>query len=411
MLRPNILIEIQQQPNDVDKLRNKTYVLDFAIYGEIVSTWQNLTDTAKLKIPRSIYVEDDTGPLVLNGKHYSNWAGQSIYGTTGNESPVFMRGDKIRISLGYFYDPMDGTAEILEMDERFVGYITKIKNKIPIEIECEDQMWKLKQIRVENKIWPASTYTVQKMVQEMLAGTGIVVVDGVQGSIQTTIGDFRTQNETVALVLDRLRRDGGLYSYFRGRDLLRCSGIVYYPQDRVENVFRFQENILSGDQLEYTRKEDLNIAVKAHSEFIEAPDDSKRNKDGSIKTKRKRLEVMVTKDGALSKEAEKSFQGDIITIPVIGANTLEELTRKAKEYLPKFYYTGFKGSFMTFGQPAVKHGDGAILQDRIIPERDGTYLVKQVSTTFGLGIGIKQKILLHLRIDKGYTMDQLNAGI
>lgn len=409
MLRPNTIIQIEQQSNTADTKRNKKFLLDFVITGEIVSSWQNLTDTCKLKVPRTIYVQDDTGPLVINNVRYSNWAGQSIYGVVGAESPLFMRGDKITISLGYFHDPMDGNPEVLEMDERFTGYITKIKNKMPIEIECEDQMWKLKQIKAENKVWKASEYTVQKMLTEMLKGTGISVVDGVDGTVQTNIGDFRTQNETIAMVLDRLRRDGGLYSYFRGPGLLRCSGIVYYPQDRVDHVFRFQENIHTGDQLEYNRKEDLNIAIKAHAEFI--TEGTGTNNDGTTKTKRKRLEVMVTKSGVLSKEEEKDFQGDLITIPVIGARTIADLTKRAKEYLPKFYYTGFKGSFTTFGQPAVKHGDGAIIQDPIIPERDGTYLVKQVTISWGVNLGIKQKVLLHLRIDKGYTQEQLNAGI
>lgn len=399
-LRQNTLIEITQMPNDVyPSGRNNVFTLDFVEYGEVVSTWQNQTDTAKLRLPRNIYVTDRQGNLY-------NWNGKNIYGSDGDFPPIVMRGDKIKISVGYFYDNMNGGDETLIMNDRFVGYIARIKNRVPFEIECEDEMWKLKQIKAPNKLFRGSEYTVQKMIEELLKGTGIKVVDGVNGSIQTSIGDFRTQNETVAQVLDRLRKEGNLYCYFRNEEL-RCSGIVYYPQDRNEVVFEFQENIIS-DSLEYTRKEDISVAVKAHAEFIE--NGTGLNNDNTRKTQRKRLEVMVSKDGVLTKSAADNFQGDIISIPVIGATTEEYLIKKAKEYLPKFYYTGFKGSLVTFLQPFVRHGDAAIIRDKVLPERNGTYLIKQVTTTFGLSGG-RQTIQLHLRIDQGYTQDQLNAGL
>jgi hypothetical protein len=371
--------------------------LDFVIDGDINTSWQNLTDTARIKIPRTIYVEDENGNLF-------DFTGKSIYGTTGDEQPLFMRGDKISISLGYFYDDGNG-GERLDMPSapQFVGYITKIKNKIPIEIECEDEMWKLKQIKAPNKLFRGSTYTVKKMLTEILAGTGYTVNDG---NTDVNIGDFRTQNETVAQVLERIRRDGSLYSYMRGKEL-RSAGIVYYPGElQVQEVFEFQENILNGDSLEYTRKDDINIAVKAYSQSIE--NTSAFNADGTHVTKRKRIEVLVGKDGEITDEGK--YQGDLITFPVIGAKTKADLLKRAKEYLPKFYYTGFRGTFTAFGQPTVTHGNCAIIRDRVIPERSGTYLIKQVSTSFGFG-GIRQKIYLHLRIDTGYTQEQLNAGI
>lgn len=398
------LIKITQQPNSVDSARNTTFTIDFVESLEIKSSWQNLTDTAKIKLPRNIVVQDDR-----NGKN--NWgaqvgeSGKNIYNSDNGASPLFMRGDKIKITLGYYYDPMDGTDEVLVTDDVFDGYITKIQNRMPIEINCEDTMWKLKQLKAPNKLFKGSEYTVQKMLTELLQGTGITVIDGTDQTIQTNIGDFRTQNESVASVLERLRRDGSLYSYFRG-DQLRCSGIVYYPQDRVDHVFKFQENIIS-DQLQYNRKEDLEIAIKAHAEYLDSG--SGTNNDGTPKTKRKRIEVLVGKDGVISDE--KTFTGDVVSIPVLGATTKEVLIQKAKEYLPKFYYTGFKGSFVTFGQPSVKHGDAAIIRDSVIPERNGTYLIKEVTKNMSLIGGYKQTILLHLRIDKGFTQDQLNAGI
>jgi|SRR6185369_2533937 len=400
--RDYTFITVQQQANSATPNRVlNTVEFDFVNHGENVNSWQNLSDTAKLRLPHNIYAVTDKGQPYDIGAN-PNTSGATIY--DGN-NPIFMRGDKITIDLGLFMDNMNGT-EYLEKQTRFTGYITKIKPRVPIEIECEDEMWILKQIRVPDKVWKDSQYTVQSMLTEMLQGTGITVVDGNSGTIKTNIGDFKTRNETVAQVLERLKKDGSIYSYMRNGEL-RCSGLVYYPQDRVENVFRFQENITS-DNLEYTRKEDISLAIRAYSEFQSVL--SEKNLDGTAKTKRTRLEVTIDKTGQLDDAAAKAFVGDMITLPILGCKTKEELLQRALAAFPKFYYTGYRGSFTTFGLPFVKHGDAVIIEDNVFPERNGTYLVKQVTTTFGLS-GLRQNILVHLRIDQGYTTSQLNAPI
>lgn len=404
-LRCNTLITITQQANPAVPGRTlNTYTLDFVNDGEITSSWQNLTDTAKLKIPRNIYIEDQ------NGNAYPLLLGTSVYASVGNSQPVLLRGDKISIAVGYWIDDMKGGEQlVMPTVPQFVGYITKIKNRAPIEIECEDEMWKLKKINTPNKLFKGSKYTVKKMIEEMLAGRGYTVTDG---GASVNVGDFRTQNETVAMVLERLRRTGGLYSYFRGTEL-RCSGIVYYPADiQTQEVFEFQENIIS-DTLEYTRKEDLSIAVKAIAQNIE--DTGVVNDDLTPKYKKTRLEVTVglnDKGEIAELNSKDKFEGDLITFPVLSSTaiTRADLLKRAKEYLPKFYYTGFRGSFVTFAFPFVRHGNSVILRNKVIPEMAGTYLIKQVQTRFGMQ-GHRQNIMLHIRIDQGYTQSQLNAGI
>jgi len=425
-MRPYTMITIVQQPNDVFKIqRTKTFSLDFVNSGQVVSSWQNLTDTAKITLPRNIYILDESnnrinlggqingqGPTIYNNEHVINAVvnqvlqGQ-IIAVNAIDYPVIMRGDKIKIEVGIFFDQMNGQGEVLESNVIFEGYITKIKNRIPIELECEDEMWKIKQIPVVNKVWKSSDYTVQTMLTEMLAGKNITVIDRVTGSVQTNVGDFRTQNETVGDILNRLKTEGSIYSYMRGNEL-RCSGIVYYPQDRIECVFAFQENIINDD-LEYQRKEDINVAIKAISQTI-TKSNSEFNKDNSPKQKNERLEVLVGKNGVIKKADWGNYKGSIVSLPFLGITTEEELIRQAELYLPKFYYTGFKGSFTTFGIPMVKHGYSAVLRDNILPERNGEYLIKSVITTFGTQ-SLRQKVLLHLRIDRGYTVEQLNSGL
>ncbi|CAB4218220.1 hypothetical protein UFOVP1596_8 [uncultured Caudovirales phage] len=399
MLRLISEITITQQANDLYSNRAKIFTLDFVNECEIVSTWQNLTTTAKLKFPRNIYVIDETG-------HRFPWTGKEI--TQSTSGPLFMRGDKVSIKLGYIYDDFKGT-ETTQLNEIFSGWISFVKNKMPVEIQCEDNMWKLKRIMCPNKFFPGSSYTVEKIITEVLGsvqgagGSAITVRDGVSGVVKLNVGDVRTQNETVCELLERLAKDGGIHSYFRG-DELRCSGIVYYPDDRVEEIFAFQNNIISDD-LEYRRKEELNVAIKARS-FINE-NSSGTNQDGSDKKKTTRLEVLVGPNGEIP---EHSFSGSKVEQIFLGAKTKEELIKRAKLALPHVWYTGWFGSFLTFGQPTVRHGDAVVLRDNVLPERNGKYLIKQVDTTFGVK-GFRQKVTLHLRIDQGYTVQEINAGL
>ena len=120
-------------------------------------------------------------------------------------------------------------------------------------------MWKLKQIKAPNKTYYEKDWSVETMLQDMLKGSDIDFK--VRDSITTKIGDFLSENETVAEVLARLRKDKHLNSYIRRienvdgsvKHELRCSGIVYYPEDQrdTENgaerlrewVFDFNKNI------------------------------------------------------------------------------------------------------------------------------------------------------------------------
>ncbi len=373
---------IVQQPNADFPNRSKSFIFDFVNSAEVVSSWQNLTDTAKLTFPKNIYFKDETG------KNFT-WQGKNIV-ESNSTAPLVMRGDKITIEWGYYYNKDSNYNYLTQTNVIFDGYISKIVNRMPIEIEAEDNMWKLKQIAAPNKLFKASQYSLQSMLTEMLQGTGLTVRKGTV----TNIGDFRPQNETVAQVLDRLQRDYRIESYFRGTEL-RCSGLVYYP-DYTEKTFQFQQNIIS-DELEYRRLDDVQIGIKAYS-INEAIVGGKK--------KKQRIEVFVTSKGITN---EAGFEGEIRTVPFIGIATESELAALVKPMLNRIVYEGFYGSFETFGFPFVLHGDHAIITDTILPERNGTYKIKGVTYNFGMG-GYRQRLELDMRVD-GLSVTQLQAGL
>jgi len=395
MLRLLSKITITQQPTDIYKSRNKVFILNFVNEIEIASGWQNMTDTCKIVLPRKVYLKDNNGTRV-------SWFGKVFYGDDPfgtNVAPLILRGDKIKIELGYNY-PDATLNEVIETNVVFEGYINKIQNKMPITLECEDRMWQLKQIKVPDKSFSNKTYTVQKMIQEFLDAQDstkdikLITGSSIGQKIETNLNaEFRTQNDTIGSVIKRLKEEARLYSYFRNQNELRCASIVYFPSDRKTSVFNFQKNIIS-DNLEYKKKEDIKLGATCISLNVK---DAGTNKNGTKKTKKERLEVFVgDKDGELRTlhYADKS----IAEMKVLGERELR-----------RFFYTGYFGSFTTFGLPKVKHGDEVVLEDKVLPERNGSYLVKSVKTTFGQG-GYRQDVELHLKLSV-FSDEYLKYGL
>lgn len=391
MLRLISNITITQVPTTDFPSRNKSFSFDFLSECEINSSWANLTDTANIVFPKNVYFTD--------GNKKVTWFGKNIIGDTAD--PITLRGDKIKIELGYQYFDSNNVEQI-DLNTCFEGYVSKVTNRIPLEIECEDNMFRLKQIPAPNKVFKSSQYNLQSILQELVKGTGFTI----SSDIKTSIGDFRAHNETVAQVLDRLQKDYHIESYFRGNEL-RCSGIVYYPD--FEGVkFGFQHNIIE-DSLEYRRLEDIKIGVKAYS--INEVELNTTRSDGKKKKTTKRLSVFVTKDlkGNYIKSNEETFEGEKRTLYFWNITTESDLIQKAGEKLNRLYYEGFHGKFTTFGQPQVKHGDHIVLIDNILPERNGTYKCKSVTTTFGEE-GFRQEIEVDIRVDN-YEPSLIASGL
>ena len=372
-------VSTKENPN-----RTLVYTIPFCNEVEINSTWENLTDICKVTMPNKIYFNTEEGSKVT-------WFGANIYGDKAT-SPMVLRGDKIKVELGYIYpDYKDPNTDVTEMYTEFVGYITKVSNSVPIVLECEDEMYRLKQIQCPTKVWDGKNgqkNDVGSILTKILEGTGITVNNS---GATLDVGNLRTGSETVAQLLDSLQRDYRLESYFRlskdGTPELRCAGVVYYPSDRKEHVFHFQKNIVNED-LQYFRLDDQNLGIKAYSTF-EVEQNTGTRKDGTPIKRKRRLTVTVP-DGFVD--------GELRTVYFWDVKTEKELKKLATERLNRFYYEGFQGSFVAFGLPSVKHGDAANLIDATKPERNGVYLIKKVVKTFGMN-GYRQDIELDLRID------------
>lgn len=383
-------ITIVQQPSTAFPARTTTLSFDFVNSFECDSSWRDLTNKGKLTIPKNLYFRDQNGKLrPLHGTNVN------IGGFSSN-APLLLRGDRVTIQAGYKYQNAAGQS-VTDVSTLHQGYISKVGSKIPIECELEDNMWLLKQAPVGTKTF-AKTDSLSTILAFILKGTPFTF----NALTQTTFGAFRVGNETACQVLQRLQKQFGFESYFRGNEL-RCGAIIYLPGEGLTQNFFFQQNIIS-DELEYVRKDDITLSAIAHNTVEELT--GKLTKDGQAKTKKVRLEVLVSlKNGV--KTIRQINKGDVVpennegerrTLFYPGASTVQQLADLAFNELIKYYYTGLRGKFTTFGIPFVQQGDVANIQDPILPERNGLYKIKAVEYTGGTE-GLRQVISLDFKIN------------
>jgi len=286
---------------------------------EISSGWELLTDTAEITLPRNRQElkSDELKALIK-------------------------RGDSISIRLGY-----DET-----LNDEFSGYVTGVDAGAPVKIRCEDEMWKLKQQAVN------VSYKHTRLPDLISA-----IAPGYESDVMDiALGQVRFEKTTVAKVLQKLKDDYSLYSYFQRGKLV--VGKVY-SDGGSEVEYGFESNIIS-DSLEYRHADELKLKVTATS----------------VDTKGNKLEVTVGDDDG--EESRLSYY-----------NIKDEATLKqlAEGDLARLKVDGYAGDFTGFGVPVTRHGDIVKLVSNEYPERAGRYYVDAVGVSFGTS-GFRRKVTL-----------------
>jgi hypothetical protein len=394
----NITIEQKTDFTNSDSVitkRNKKFFFDFCNSFEINNGWENMTTGGKIVFPKNMSVVD------LATKNVISFFGKNKNIAGFNGAPILMRGDKVKIESFYIYWDDNLNEKQTENNIIFEGYITKINAKIPVEIEVEDNMYLLKQIAMTNGAFGASV-SLEDILTNALVGTGLTVNQLTSTKLTYDNSLLIVDNVTVAQFLEKLRKDAFLHCYFKGSEL-RVGSIVYIESEAKTKTFEFQNNIISSD-LTFVRKDDVILSAVASNHIQEKT--GKMTKDGHEKTKNSRIEVLVWFDRAgkfnsktvkKGDKADPNIDGERKTFHFLQAKTTDELTALAKASLEKYYYTGFKGSFITFGTPSVQFGDNAIIINELLPEQNGMYKIKAVDVSGGVN-GFRQKIELDYKI-------------
>ncbi len=385
MLKPVTNITISQRGSG----RSQTLFFDFVNEWEVSSNWEKLTDTGSVKFPKNTYIKD-----TATGKKFP------LFGQNKNTGELFQRGDQIKIECFYIYYDENLNQKQTKKQTVLDGYISKVISKTPIELEIEDSMWLLKQIPMKNQSFAVGT-SIESILTEVLQGTGLSVSYVTATELSFDNGLLNVENETIAQFLAKLKADYFINAFFRGKELF-VGSLVYSSITPETKKFQFQKTIISSD-LEFSKKEDVILSAVASNHIEELT--GKMTKDGQAKTKKTRIEVLVTlkDDKIISKSVKSGDKADPLTdgerrsFTYPFAKTERELIDLAEADLRKYYFDGFKGSFETFGTPFVRFGDHAELSDEILPEHDGTYKIKAVEYKGGTG-GLRQKITLDFKL-------------
>ncbi len=375
---------------------------DFLYQYDWNASWENMTDNGKIMLPRNLFYQDEANQLnPLNGSRVN------IGGFISGATPILMRGDRVQVEAGYMYDMPDRT--VAEKAVIIDGYISRVYSKSPIEFDVEDNMWLLKQTDMATKAFTSSS-TIEDVLIEIVNRANSIHGTTLTANALTTTNIANTLivgNETAAQLLNRIKNIYGFHAYFRGNEL-RCGILNYFVAEDSRAIFIMNGqggNVpADGQDLEYQRKEDLVLSCIARSTQIVANGTAK---DGAAKTKKQRLEVLVTlRNGsdtptyteiAQGDRAPENTEGERYTYHFSEASTMEELKELAIAKLRTFYYDGLKGSFESFGIPYVRHVDSVEIRNPEFPEQSGIYKVKAVNYRGGVG-GLRQRIYLHYKI-------------
>lgn len=337
------------------------FIFDFVTSVEIVSTWEELTDTCTIVIPRKLRYRSPSGKVV-------------DYIVSGTDA-VFQRGDPVRITCGYY--PAEEYGEIDPYNTIFTGYITSVNPNKPIEIRCEDESFKLKTLRIENYDLEGKPQDLQFLLEDLLDNsesekkfTFPIVAETMD------VGPTTFEMITYAGVLDYLKRTYGLKSYFRDGTLY--VGFARVTQNNTENVFNipnqvidlyFGRDVVGDSGLSYTNRDDVDISLTA----ISIDDQNER--------------ITATAGATYGERRNLYYYNE----------TQESLQKIAENMVDEFRYNGYRGSFSIFGIPNVNHGDAVTLNNSDIRDQSGTYILEKVVKRFGIE-GFRQEIYLGPRI-------------
>lgn len=299
---------------------------------EITKSVEELGDTAVIKLPTKFKVKQSDEEKFTE--------------------EALKVGDPVTVTLGY-----EGKYSGVE----FVGYVSKISPRTPLEIHCEDAIWLLRRKNI-NKSWTKNT-TLKEVLQEVVKDSGVPDknIPDVQLAETTTdieLNKWIIKNANGAQVLQKIKQEL-LMSVF-----INDEGKLYVGLQQgtnIDQVVKYDLNYnLVENNLEFRTKEERLVKVRYIYKDAENKED-------------------VVEVGDPEGENHDYYTS------TIASKTERELL--AKEEIEKLKYDGYDGDVVSFLLPYATRGMKAEVIDIEHPNRKGTYFIKKVAITFGTGGG------------------------
>lgn len=419
---------------------------------EITESFKNLMGGCTIKFPRGTVVKQTISAENINDINKNNvvYAERADNGavienrsnTRAAKTEDFSNGKRIRVKIGYTTAPLvpkhitDNTPGLVTM---FDGYITKCSISTPIEIKCENLASGLKKITCPNITTPANT-TVNDLFKKdgkynLLKNTGLTLWPYTE-SCEITVGKVPlTSDLTVADIFTNWNKFK-IYSFIK-----TYNGVSYIAVGRTYFSTKTKESILYGVsnrsipiQFDYNVAEDgltlMNtdrnfLAVEAqmmdvNGKFYKVTIRKNPEYDSKATSGDKSKKYQILNETTLSKKAQRLGAvrnsnkkridlGSYSLIPfmsrkivtAINANTQQALIKEAEAYFEGYHMNGIDGSLTIFGDYAIRTGEEVELIDIREPEKNGYYLVEEVTTKFGTS-GYRQILKLPYKIKSTY---------
>ena len=304
----------------------------------------NFVDTCTITLPRKLYLENSEDRT------------QDLNLPQGNQNKSFYKfkeGHKVEVLLGYNK----------KNEKRFVGFIRRIKNGIPVELECEGYASQLNDV-LFNKTY--STVTVKKLLQDLVTGTDIKLSSEIP---EVPLKNIRFKNATGIQVLEYLKKEIQLAVYFNFDELY--VGTTFGKLQEQINV-RIGWNTIKDDDFQ-KRLVDKNVKIVI------------REKDSKGEVKKTKSDVK-----KYDNEKEVKIKSDI------PANYLKEIVNRLQT---EENYRGYEGNIQLFLVPYANKGMSVLLDGGIFKEKGGLYFIQSVKGEFGMSGG-RQNIQLGFISDK-----------
>lgn len=302
----------------------KEVKLNYVTSVSIRSSWKMLADTADIALPRKLKL---------------------FWGENLNQ--YLKPGDRVKIELGY--------NRVLVNE--FEGYVTRIERGVPIVIHCEDEMYRLKRKKVS---YSKRSVKLGELLKDLCGEYEIVTSFG-----DTELGAVRYADMLVSQILEDVKKNTGLYSYFIGKRLY-CGNVYTEKAQLTETKIHLERNAVNQD-LQQTGG-DYEVTALA------------------ILKGGKKLEAKAGTKGAEAVNLTYNDKDRTVTLEV-----LKDFAERYYEGLKKQKY---KGGIELFGVPAVTFGQVIDLKSDITPEMDGKYYIEKVTKEFSDNATYRQKIEL-----------------
>ena len=302
---------------------------------QIVQSIKEFSDTARLIVPRSFTAKVAGKPASLAKKNITDY---------------IRVGDPVVIKLGY-----NGS-----LYEEFKGYVTRLGADVPLEIECMDEMVKLKN---NNFIKTFQKASLSDLLSFIAPGYKHKVIDDID------LGKLTINNQSAYQVLEDLRKHYGLHSYFTDKVLHVGLPVSIKPLATHQYVIDRNVRAKSND-LKFVKKEDVKLLLKAIS----------INRNG------KRI------------FSEYGDKGGTQRTLHFADKTETELKRLAEKNYQSLSFDGYNGTLPCWGIPRSRAGEAVEIIDKKHSERNGKYLIEGVTIKFNGSNGFLRENKLGLKL-------------